>query len=124
MNDRFISEAKKIAVVLFTGLLYYVFNVITGIYIPCMFFVATGLRCPACGITHMIQEIICLDFRSAFHYNPFLFIMWPFILFPIGYSEYRYIKYGDRKLGKFDIMVWILIGLLLAFGVARNIWNI
>ena len=124
MYNRLYTELKKFFILFFFGLLYYIFNILTGYYIPCLFYILTGLRCPSCGITHMIKAIIRLDLNSAFFHNPFIFLAWPFIFIPLIYSEVNYIKTGKRDMGKLNIFLWFMILLLLLFGIVRNIYNI
>lgn len=44
-------------------------------YPRCFFNVATGLYCPGCGTLRALTALGELDFRAAFMYNPFLFLM-------------------------------------------------
>jgi len=46
-----------------------------GALLPEMFNVATGLYCPGCGTLRALTALGELDFRAAFMYNPFLFLM-------------------------------------------------
>lgn len=122
MRQRLLSETIKFIAILLIGIAYYLLVSHFGISIPCLFNYATGLLCPACGITRMIIAIVHLDFVSAFHYNMALFITLP-VIFAIFISyEIAYIKSGKRKLGRFsNALLWFEIVLLLIFGVLRNI---
>jgi len=44
-------------------------------YPRCFFNAATGLYCPGCGTLRALTALGELDFRTAFLYNPFLFLM-------------------------------------------------
>lgn len=44
-------------------------------YPRCFFNAATGLYCPGCGTLRALTAFGELDFRTAFLYNPFLFLM-------------------------------------------------
>lgn len=72
----------------------------------------------------MLISIAKFDFASAFWYNPFLFITGPFILAYIAVSEVKFVKYGNRKMGKWEIFMWVELILLIAYGVLRNIFPI
>lgn len=43
-------------------------------YPRCFFNAATGLYCPGCGTLRALTALGELDFRTAFMYNPFLFL--------------------------------------------------
>jgi hypothetical protein len=44
-------------------------------YPRCFLNAATGLYCPGCGTLRALTALGELDFRTAFLYNPFLFLM-------------------------------------------------
>lgn len=121
MRQRLISDAKKTAVILAAGVLYYLLNVFTGIGIPCVFYQITGFMCPSCGVTRMIKAMASLEFSQAFAYNQVLFVTWPVLIAIFIYSEVNYIKNGTRAIGKLNYVLWAEIVLLLAFGIIRNL---
>ena len=121
MQKRLISELQKITIILLIGISYYFLNLFTGFAIPCLFNKMTGYLCPACGITRMIKSLLAFDVMMAYSYNKCLFITWPLIVFLIVFSEIKYIKTGSRALGKINILIYAEIGILLSFGVIRNI---
>jgi len=93
-----------------------------GITIPCVFFEVTGLRCPGCGVTHMMIDLIHLDFGAAFHANQALFILLPFFVFFGIKITIRYIRTGSLRLTKTEnIICLIVIILLLIFAILRNL---
>lgn len=124
MKKRFLQTIKKYAILLSIGVAYFVWATCTGIKIPCLFHLVTGLRCPACGITRMLLALGKFQFAQAYAYNPFLFFHLPIILLCVGVSEFRYVKSGKRSLGKLSAVLWIEIGLLLLFGIVRNLIGI
>ena len=67
-------------IIIAVGIIYIVFNSLTGIGIPCVFHLITGLNCPGCGVSRMIISIINLDFEAAFRYNAALFVLSPVFL--------------------------------------------
>ena len=79
MKNRLISEIKKLVLIGCAGGIYGIWILITGRYIPCLFNELTGLECPGCGVSHMAMALFRLDFREAFEYNPFLFVIIPII---------------------------------------------
>ena len=54
--------------------------------------------------------------------NQVLFVISPLILYLLGKMLYGYIRYGRLTLKKFDtVLTFVLIGILLVFGVVRNL---
>ena len=68
------------AVTLCVGCAYALFCRLTGLGIPCLFHLATGLNCPGCGVSRMLLSLLRLDFPAAFHYNAVLFCLLPVLL--------------------------------------------
>lgn len=122
------SRAKKLCIfltaILLIGVLYYFVTYFTGFYIPCLVRLVTGLRCPGCGISHMIINIFHLNFKAAFKSNQLLFLTSPIIAAMIAREIYCYIKYEKHKTDKWiDITSFILIGMFILFTVLRNIYK-
>lgn len=70
----------------------------------------------------MLVHIARLDFKGAFECNQVLFIISPFILYILGKMLYGYLRYGRLTLKKFDtILTYVLIGMLVIFGIVRNL---
>jgi hypothetical protein len=66
---------------------------IVDITIPCFFSYVFDLHCPGCGLTRAFIEILRLNFKEAWSYNPIIFIIIP----SMGYFIIKdYFKY---KLG-------------------------
>ena len=72
----------------------------------------------------MFISIAKLDFVAAFWYNPLLFVTGPLIVAYIVASEVKFVKQGNREMGKWKIFLWVELILLLAYGVLRNIFPI
>lgn len=120
------SRIKKICcyriIALVIGIFYASFVTTTGFGLPCLFNTITGLKCPGCGITHMCISILHGDFKSAMQYNFVLFWLTPLFVYLIGDYLFRYIKTGTFKLLKWQsILTYIIIGILVIFGIIRNI---
>ena len=125
MNER-LKKVVKINIILcivFIG--YYFFAKKTNLYVPCIFYELTGYKCPGCGITHCLFEILKLNFKGAFYENPLVFIYLPFL---IGYYFYMLYLYVYQK--KDHILIKIpngfKIGILvitIVYGIIRNIYH-
>ena len=110
------NKVIRIALILFgIGALYALIIRLTGIGIPCPIRRLTGIMCPGCGTTRMMMSILKLDFASA------VFCMIPLMAATAARYSYVYIKTGKVRDRFADIAVWFMIGVLLVFGVVRNI---
>ena len=119
-----VLEANLILLLIFVT--YYIINKYTGIYIPCMFHEITGYKCPGCGITHLLFDLVNFRFVEAFKDNPLLFIYLPFVIAYYIYMTYLYIyNKKDKIIVKIPNYVWgILIAITIIYGVVRNIIGI
>ena len=100
---------------------YLIFVLHTGIGIPCLFYEITGFKCVGCGISRMFISLIRLDFVTAFKHNSFIFITGSFIIVYLVCSEVKYVIYGSRRMGKWEIFMWVELILALVYGILRNI---
>ncbi len=109
-----------IIIVIFFG--YYFLNTRYDFKIKCPFYTLTNLYCPGCGITRCLFALIKLDFKSAFSYNPLIFIMIPFFLIYYLYLVYIYIF--DKKnniINKIPKCAsYILLTIAILFAILRN----
>ena len=87
---------------------------------PCMFFSATGLHCPGCGLTRCLHALAHGDLAQAFSMNPLLLallLLTPlFIAWSLGWRPRRL-----QPLARLMSTATFWIGLLAAYGVARNL---
>lgn len=121
-KKRLKSTLIKYGVIFGIALAYLIFVLCTGLGIPCVFHAITKLECPGCGVTRMLISIVKLDFVSAFWYNPFLFITGPFLIAYLIACEVKFIKHGNRNMGKWQIFMYVELALALLYGILRNIF--
>ena len=90
-----------------------------NIYINCPIKEITGLYCPGCGITRMLQAILQLNFYQAFRHNPLLFISLPFFIF---FTVEGIITKKDPLYNKIPnkILITIII-IFIIYGILRNL---
>lgn len=119
---RLIHLLWKGVAILAVGLLYALFVTTTGLSIPCVIRLVTGLRCPGCGMTGMCLHLLRLDFAGAWHSNPAVMA-----LLPLGGAvavdmSVRYVRSGATQFSRFSnaAMIFMLV-VLLVFGILRNI---
>ena len=104
------------------GLAYALFCLWTGFAIPCPIRTVTGLLCPGCGVTRMCLALLRLDFVGAWSANPGLLMLVPVLAFFLGRLGWRYVKSGSTRLTKGEnVLVWCMVGVMLIYGVLRNI---
>ena len=122
------SEVRKrtvrdVLILLFAGVVYYFIIKYTGFSLKCYVHELFGVKCSTCGITRMMQALFRLDFKKAFRYNRFLFITFPYIVYEVIY--FLYLNESKKKINKVnEIILFVYIGLLLVYGVLRNIFPI
>lgn len=119
------SRVKKVTfgalILLSVGALYALFVTLTHKGIPCVFRLATGLECPGCGVSRMCLALIKFDFVTAFRANAAVFCLLPLMAATAGRLIFVYIKYGTLRDKISEIAIWVMIAVLLVFGVLRNI---
>ena len=97
----------------------------TGWAVPCLFRHVTGLKCPGCGVTSMCLALLRLDFAAAFSWNRGLMILAPFLGALLVLLMAQYIRTGSWRPRRWQgVCLWIMLGYLLAWGVARNMAGI
>ena len=125
MNNQKIRLKKLLiltALILGSGMAYYLFVRFTGFAVPCIIYKSTGLYCITCGITRMFVALFSLDFISAAQNNLLvLALLVPAVVFAIN-KAIKYVKTGDKTLSTPQKII-VLLALLLsvAFMVLRNL---
>jgi len=108
---RFIIRGSLIAG---AGLLYLqVWLPLTGIGIPCVFHLATGLYCPGCGITRAALSLLHGQLAPAFRYNPLVFTLAPM------YAIYWLLTRQQHRRAGQAVMA-VMLTITIAFGIVRN----
>ena len=123
MKSRFFKTIKPIVIIMALGFIYIIIYRLTGFAIFCPFRKITGLQCPGCGISRMCLGIINFDFYYAFKSNCLLFCLSPIATILYIRHQYRYIRYNETETKKWEsVLIYITIGLLIFFGILRNIF--
>ncbi len=93
---------------------------INDIYIPCIFHEVTGFYCPGCGVTRMFIALFHLEFKKAFFYNQFVFIL---LILYLCYLLINTIYYliNNKSIKIPEYIIYILIAIAIIFGILRNI---
>ena len=123
MRNRLISELKKHLLVFIIGFAYLLWVLATDIYLPCPFRLVTGLKCPGCGITHMIIALSRFDLKNAFFANPLIFTLLPIASVIYILNKMHYVRTGNKKEYSKNarIFEYILLSFIVLFWIFRNI---
>lgn len=112
---------KRAGIFLGIGFAYYFLMQVTSFRIPCLFREVTTFACPGCGITHFFLRLMQLDISGAIQENvavAALLLIW----LPLLAIRMIWHPHWLRKNGTFEkILAFICIGLLLLFGIVRNL---
>jgi Protein of unknown function (DUF2752) len=85
---------------------------IAGFYPRCYFHELTGWYCPGCGTTRALHQLLHGNVTAAFRLNPLAISLLPLV----GHLMVR----GHRG-GMKPVWIWVLVGVIIVFGVVRNI---
>lgn len=120
-KQRFIKLAKSTAQILILGVVYYLLVTISGVKIPCTFYVLTGKYCPGCGVTRMCLALAQMDFEAAMRNNLLVFLLLgPGLLYGLIKGAI-YIKKGTVRQTVFENICFIIIFILaVIFTIVRN----
>ena len=83
---------KIYTAILSVGLIYLLWIRLTGLKIPCLYLLTTGLQCPGCGMTRALWALLRLDFAAAFSWNPLIYAMpyvFCYVFFPMDEKIHR-----------------------------------
>ena len=122
MKKRVKLLVRNLAVALFFCLLYAYIGARFGLFVPCVFRVIMGLKCPGCGVTHMCLDLLHFHFGEAFMENQALFLMLPVLCVIVVRKMIQYIRTAHVELSHAERMVCLTcIVLLILFGIGRNV---
>lgn len=81
----------------FTGLaVLYNFRPSDNTFYPrCPFYALTHLRCPGCGGTRALYEMLHMNLAGAMHYNAFVTVLAPMVLLWLAWCCYQVLRH-DR----------------------------
>ena len=102
------------------GLGYLLLIRVLGRGIPCIFRLLTGLKCPGCGVTHMVLALLKGDIEGAWQANPAIMLTLPLFIGWWCYDAYIWVREGQHALFPEKIGCVLLVYFLL-FGIWRNI---
>ena len=100
----------------------YVFDPATaGFYPPCAFRAMTGLLCAGCGATRAVHQLLHGHFIEAFRLNAMFVVTAPLLLVGAASEARRAIRGDSPALMKRPWIGWTILGVLVGWGVVRNV---
>ncbi len=124
-RKRYIYLVIVVMLVVSALLLLFLYNPENVSFYPrCIFLKLTGFQCAGCGSLRFIHSILNGEFSKAWSYNPFLFLVSPFILLMLILSLARYKITSIEKLYRIlnsSVVITILIVLTLFWWIYRNL---
>lgn len=120
--SRAVAGAGAAAAVIGGFVVWYFDPVKSSLFPACPLYTMTGYACPGCGMTRGLHALLHGDIIGALDYNAML----PLILIFFGYLWLSVLLYALRGRGlaggKISMaFIWIMLGLLIVFGIVRNL---
>jgi hypothetical protein len=94
------------------------------LYPRCQFHSLTGWHCPGCGTTRALHAAFNGRFAQAFAYNALAFVVVPIVGWALArslWNWYRERSPSDDRDRSAKLWTIVLVALLIAYGIARNI---
>ena len=110
------------AMALGAGLVWYFDPTQNALFPACPLYKTTGFACPGCGLTRGFHALVHGDVITALDFNALI----PMFLLIFGYFFASLLSLAIRGRGIVQlernlIFLWVLVGILLLFGVLRNL---
>ena len=121
-HKKLIGWSIAIAAILLLVGIYLLFDPTHSRWAPkCLFRLATGFDCPACGIQRSLHAALQGEFGIAFHYNPYAIIILPYLLV-VAYTTFIHTPHALRWRNWVQHRYSMLLFLALTIGwwVVRN----
>lgn len=108
-----------ISVVIIVGCCVFFVNPEEAWWMPkCPFYVLTGLKCPSCGNTRAIHQLLHGNFIESFMFNPFIVIAFPLAAAII----WLYLKKPRGVDSKWIFrLCWVYVALYCLWWILRNV---
>jgi len=89
----------------------------------CTFHRLTGLHCPGCGMTRAAAALAHGNLAAAFRFNPVGMVLLPLALVGLGLEAFGWIraKPPRYRLQPGARAAWLLVWLVIAFWILRNL---
>ncbi|MGH9945694.1 MAG: DUF2752 domain-containing protein [Pyrinomonadaceae bacterium] len=119
---RFFAGVGVAAMVVGAGVVWYFDPSRAGFMPACPLYTTTGFACPGCGMTRGLHALMHGDILTALDFNALI----PLILIFLGYLFFSMLSVAVRgrglAVGKWNlVLLWVVLGLLITFGILRNL---
>ena len=94
----------------------------SGLYPPCPCLALTGFYCPGCGTLRALHQLTLGHPVAALDLNPLMILLLPFVAYFL--ASQAMLAVTGQPLRRFFVrpeLIWALLGVVLAYGVLRNI---
>lgn len=121
-STRILAAAGIGAMALGAGFLWYFDPTKNAFFPACPLYKTTGFACPGCGMTRGFHALLHGDVMTALDFNALI----PLFLVVAGYVTTSLLSVAVRgraiiQLEKNLIFLWVLVGMLISFGLLRNL---
>ena len=101
------------------AMFFFLVNPSSVVFLPrCPLYTMTGIYCPGCGTTRAVHELLHGHWLAALRLNALFILSLPCLA---TFGLYRWAK-SDREANVWKPQwTWVLLGMVVAFGVLRNI---
>jgi hypothetical protein len=94
----------------------------SDLYPPCPFLALTGLYCPGCGTLRALHQLTLGHPVAALDLNPLMVLLLPFVAYFL--ASHAMLAVTGRPLRGFFVrpqLIWALLGVVLVYGILRNV---
>lgn len=121
---KIIGGTAVVTILVALAVLYYRTDPGEGLFFPkCPFRLATGYDCPGCGSQRAVHRLLHGDLAGAWHANPLLLVLLPYVLAGIGFEYFggkrRFPRLHRALYGRY--MALGLLAVLVLYTVLRNL---
>ena len=111
-------------IAIMAGVVYFAYDPSQSQFFPrCVFLSLTGWQCPGCGSQRAIHALLHGDLASAWHYNAALLVALPVLgVYLVGELKRTTWPNYYRTISR-PIVIYIILGALIAWWIGRNLVN-
>ena len=111
-------------IAIMAGVVYFAYDPSQSQFFPrCVFLSLTGWQCPGCGSQRAIHSLLHGDLASAWHYNAALLVALPVLgVYLVGELKRTTWPNYYRTISR-PIVIYIILGALIAWWIGRNLVN-
>jgi hypothetical protein len=92
-----------------------------GLYPVCYFHQTTGLLCPGCGGLRALHQLLHGHLAAAWHFNPLLVLFLPLAAWMAGGGALNLLRGRPATFVVRPAWLWLAGGVVLVFGILRNL---